>query len=240
MSSRLRFAIVTTLTILAVTITFSLGRWQLSRAAEKERLQHQMESRRALPEIQAGDLLAAVDPAPLLERRVSLRGRWLADRTIYLDNRQMNGRVGFFVLTPLALEGDGPVVMVQRGWAARDFQERSRLPPVTTPAGIVEMRGQLVPQPSRTYALGQSETGAIRQNLDMAAFASEIGRSLLPISIRETGPSSEGLVRDWPDIAAGVEKHHGYAFQWFGLCALVVLLYVWFQIVRRFIQVRAS
>jgi len=27
-----------------------------------------------------------------------------------------------------------------------------------------------------------------------------------------------------------VSKHHGYAFQWFALCALVALLYLWFQI----------
>ena len=48
------------------------------------------------------------------------------------------------------------------------------------------------------------------------------------------GSASEGLLRDWPQINAGVQKHYGYAFQWFGLSVLVVLLYVWFQLVRRF------
>jgi surfeit locus 1 family protein len=33
-------------------------------------------------------------------------------------------------------------------------------------------------------------------------------------------------------VASGVEKHHGYAFQWFGLSGLISLLYVWFQIVQ--------
>jgi surfeit locus 1 family protein len=28
-----------------------------------------------------------------------------------------------------------------------------------------------------------------------------------------------------------VAKHHGYAFQWFALCALIGLLYVWFQLI---------
>ena len=32
--------------------------------------------------------------------------------------------------------------------------------------------------------------------------------------------------------AAGVDKHHGYAFQWFALCALTAGLYVWFQIIQ--------
>ena len=42
------------------------------------------------------------------------------------------------------------------------------------------------------------------------------------------------LRRDWPEPTTGVDKHYGYAFQWFGLSVLVVLLYVWFQLVRRF------
>ena len=32
--------------------------------------------------------------------------------------------------------------------------------------------------------------------------------------------------------AADVHKHYGYAFQWFALCALIVGLYVWFQLIR--------
>ncbi|MCY7369684.1 MAG: hypothetical protein LH479_02135, partial [Polaromonas sp.] len=37
-------------------------------------------------------------------------------------------------------------------------------------------------------------------------------------------------LRDWPAPNVGVEKHYGYAFQWFGLCALTVVLYGWFQV----------
>ena len=41
--------------------------------------------------------------------------------------------------------------------------------------------------------------------------------------------ASEGLQRDWDAPDTGVDKHHGYAFQWFALCALLVGLYAWFQ-----------
>jgi len=41
-------------------------------------------------------------------------------------------------------------------------------------------------------------------------------------------------------VGTGVDKHYGYAFQWFGLCGLMALLYVWFQIVRRFIRPRSQ
>ena len=39
-------------------------------------------------------------------------------------------------------------------------------------------------------------------------------------------------------IGAGVDKHYGYAFQWFGLSSLIALLYVWFQLVRRLLRPR--
>jgi surfeit locus 1 family protein len=40
-------------------------------------------------------------------------------------------------------------------------------------------------------------------------------------------------LRDWPVVNAGVEKHHGYAAQWFALTALIVGLFAWFQLRRR-------
>ena len=52
---------------------------------------------------------------------------------------------------------------------------------------------------------------------------------------QEPGESSlmtDGLLRDWPVVAAGIHKHYGYAFQWFALSALTVTLYAWFQIIR--------
>jgi surfeit locus 1 family protein len=42
------------------------------------------------------------------------------------------------------------------------------------------------------------------------------------------------LLREWAAPNLGVDKHYGYAFQWFGLCALVFILYGWFQLVLPF------
>jgi len=54
---------------------------------------------------------------------------------------------------------------------------------------------------------------------------------LLGVSVLQTGDADDGLQRDWPRITADVHKHHGYAFQWFGLCTLAGVLYVWFQFI---------
>jgi surfeit locus 1 family protein len=69
----------------------------------------------------------------------------------------------------------------------------------------------------------------------MPSLARESGLPLRPLSVMqldEPGQPPDGLLREWPAPAAGVHKHHGYAFQWFALSALSILLYVWFQLIR--------
>lgn len=238
MSARTRFWLLTALALLAIGVTFVLGRWQLSRAEQKAVLQSRMETQAVLPELD-GPAALNTPVTELLQRRIRVSGRWLADKTVFLDNRQMGGRAGFFVVTPLQLEGYTQYLLVQRGWVPRNFQDRMQVPQVQTPAGLVEVVGRIVPPPGKLYELGTAEKGAIRQNLDLVRFAAETGLSLAPVSVQELGAASDGLLRDWPQAGSGIEKHHGYAFQWFGLSALIAILYVWFQIVRRFIPRRS-
>lgn len=229
-SARTRFWMVSVATVLTMAVTASLGLWQLDRAAQKRALQAQINDRSGLPAWGNADLLQATDLAAGVYRPVNLTGTWVPEASVFLDNRQMNQRVGFFLVTPLQLEGSDRVVLVQRGWVGRDFTDRSRVPAIATPAGTVRVLGRLAPPPSKLFELGEAGTGPIRQNVDLAAFQRETGLPLLEVSVQQTGDASEGLLREWPQVALDVGKHHGYAFQWFALCALAGILYVWFQI----------
>ncbi len=227
-----RFWVITLAAVLGVSAGLALGAWQLSRAAQKNALHAAMAARRALPALDGRELAAVKNEADVLWRPVRLRGRWVAGQTLFLDNRQMRGKVGFDVLTPLRIDGGEVVVMVQRGWVQRNFSERDRLPAIQTPTDAVEVGGLIVPPPPKLYAFAGPESGAIRQNLDLAEFR---GRTRLPLStglsVRQTGPGSEGLLRDWTEPGSGVEKNYGYAFQWFALGVLIAILYVWFQFI---------
>jgi surfeit locus 1 family protein len=229
---------ITIAALMAVVMTLALGRWQLSRADQKEAYQALTESQASLSSLDAQALLTAPDQMSLVHRKIVLRGRWLAQHTIYLDNRQMNDKVGQFVLTPFQMEGSAAVVMVQRGWVARNFLDRLNVTPVSTPDGVVELQGRIAPPPSKLYELGNAEKTVLRQNIDLKAFSAEINLPLLLVSVQQSGAASDGLLREWHQVASGVEKHYGYAFQWFALSALISILYVWFQIVRRFKQPR--
>ena len=235
MSPKLRLALLTAGALIGLAVTFSLGRWQLSRAAQKEALYAAIQSQHTRPPVGLADLTGPVKADALLHRQVRLRGQWVAQKTVFLDNRQMHDLTGFYVVTPLKLTGSNTTILVQRGWVARNFLNRTALPVVDSPAGEIEVLGRMAPPPSKLYAFKGVEAGAIRQNLDLADFSMETGLALLPMSVLQSGPTEGLLQRDWPPANLGVEKHYGYAFQWFGLCALIAILYVWFQIVRRFI-----
>ncbi len=229
-----RFWLLTLAAVLVAAGTFSLGQWQLRRAAQKEALQAAIEASNRRPALDGKALAAIKNIADDLHRRVAVQGVWQAAHTVYLDNRPMSGRTGFWVFTPLLLQESRQVILVQRGWVPRDFTDRTRLPPVATPAGLVTVEGRIAPPPSKLYEFKGGDVGAIRQNLDLAAFRLETGLPLLEASLLQTGAPSEGLLREWAAPNLGVDTHYGYAFQWFGLCALVVGLYAWFQVMLPF------
>jgi len=236
MSPRARALTVLLAAFVGVAATARLGLWQLDRAAQKQALQQALDERGARPPLAQAELAETEDAASAQHyRRVRLRGWWVSDRTVFLDNRQMNARPGFFVVTPLQLAHADRAVLVQRGWLPRDAADRTRLPTVPTPSGEVEVVGHIAPPPARLYEFADAATGAIRQNLDLTAFAHETGLRLAPLSVvQDAAPAGpdDGLMRQWPRPAVDVHKHYGYAFQWFALCALMAGLYVWFQLVR--------
>lgn len=232
----------------ACALTAWLGGWQVTRAQHKLALQAQLEHRRVLPPLAAADL--SRDPAVLdgqLQRAVRLQGRWRADATVWLDNRSMNGRAGFYAVTPLVL-GDGRAVLVQRGWWPRDAVERTHITAPAPPEGMVQVYGRIAAGASHYFALGPEPAGArpIRQNVDVAEYAREIRLPLLPLVVLQEDepgaatPAADGLLRQWPPPPVDVQKHYGYAFQWFALSALVLGLYVWFQILRPRCATRAA
>ena len=101
MNARTRWWTLTTAAVLACAATVYLGLWQLSRADQKNAIRASMVQREAGNQITSDTLAAAPDKAALHFQPAALAGEWLADRTIFLDNRQMRGRVGFYVVTPL-------------------------------------------------------------------------------------------------------------------------------------------
>jgi surfeit locus 1 family protein len=218
-------------------LTARFGVWQLSRAHAKLANAARVAERGALPPL-AGAAFAR-DPATAegqWQRHIVLTGEWDAAHTVFLMNRTMGERSGFYVMTPLRLP-DGSAVVVQRGWVARDDADPMKVPPVASPAGPVTVFGHVAPWPSHWIDIGHGAGGAVRQNLEPAPFAAESGLALRPATVVEdagAGNGADGLRRDWPsgDGGVGVTTNYGYAVQWFAMSVAFLGLYVWLQFVR--------
>jgi len=141
--------IVALATLVGVGVTASLGQWQLNRAATKQALHDTIKARGRLPALDNTALPCTPEAwSAQAQRPVALRGHWLNERTVWLDNRAMGGRAGLFMLTPLRLSvpaGQGvdcaATVLVQRGWVPRDPYDRLRVAPPPPGAGRSAAQG---------------------------------------------------------------------------------------------------
>lgn len=145
LSPKTRFWLLTSAALLVAALTFSLGQWQMSRAAQKQALMLAIEGQGNESMLNAVDLATFKNLQEAVHRRATFKGVWRADHTVFLDNRQMNGKTGLVVVTPLVLDSSGQVILVQRGWVMRNFEDRAKLPDIQTPSGTVTVHGRIAP-----------------------------------------------------------------------------------------------
>lgn len=270
MSPSQRRAVVWLAALIGIGITLKAGFWQLGRAEEKRVAHERMLAQRTQPPWRgmnwpcraasnASDAPDASAALPL-DKPVRLRGHWLQDKTVFLDNRPMDGMSGFVVVTPLALlpadaapACQGRVLLVERGWVPRDMNNRQHLPALPSPTGEVTVSGRVTAGLTRTFQLGSEalvDTATrgplLRQNADVAFWRQWLGQAplagaVLQVQAEETTlqmpdnvqqPQQGTLRRNWPEPGTGRDKHLAYAAQWFAMAALIAGLTIWFQIIR--------
>jgi cytochrome oxidase assembly protein ShyY1 len=47
-----------------------------------------------------------------------------------------------------------------------------------------------------------------------------------PFVIEQLSDTRDGLIRDWPRPSTGIDRHLGYAFQWYALAATAFIFFV--------------
>ena len=209
-----------------IALTIALGMWQLGRGHEKaalaariEQLAHEPAISVSTPELNAGDVEL---------RRVEARGIFEPKYMVLLDNRVRHGIAGYEVVMPLKLGDGSRYVLVDRGWLAGG-PVRSRLPEVKTPSETIVVHGRAVVPSRRFLELSTQITeGRVWQNLTLERYREAMPIAIQPFLIQQEneGAPDDGLIREWAPPDLGIERHYGYAFQWFALSALILILYL--------------
>jgi len=224
--------VISTLVTIALLYTMmSLGFWQLDRAEFKDTLQQKIEQRKNLSAVGLDELPLSSD-----ERRY-IPAKFIAEydeqHIFLLDNKILNGRVGYHVYTP-AKVSDGRAVLVSRGFVEMG-RTRDQLPELKTPPGNIEIQGLLDLPPSRALLLAENVQQTERwpvvlQYVDLAEISQLLGYELYDMILwlddGDAGKEKGLFEYDLPVLNLNSAKNNGYAFQWFAMSAALLIIYI--------------
>lgn len=218
--------IPTVVTLLLLTLLYSLGQWQLSRAHAKDNLKQQIESRRLNDPVEPGFLPTNKDDRQFVP--VTLTGRFNASKSFLLDNKVMKMNAGFNVVTPFELE-NGSWVLVNRGWIPRT-KYRKDLPEFETPDETQTLTGFVRTPYDKVFMLQDQQYDVrqwpvIIQSINIIEIEKVVDVKLASYVVKLDKNSAAGFDRNWPALKLDSSKHIGYAVQWFGLFVALMSIY---------------
>lgn len=234
--------------VLVVVVAFGwMGSWQLGVARDKagEQVRRQVAS---APRVPVEQVLQPQRAFPVVAdaRRVSVQGRYDADRSVLISGRLQHGRRGWWVVTAVRTTA-GAWLPVVRGWVPSPDDPASA--PGRVPAGQVELEGVLQPDeapaedapasgsgsaPQRLGSLDAAELvnlwGAPIYNGFLVLTAEHVASTVAPQPERVPAPGPQPTQLAWRNLA--------YALQWWVFAAFAVVL--WWKMVQQDAQERAA
>jgi surfeit locus 1 family protein len=215
--------------IVLLPVLVSLGFWQLGRAEQKRAIQAEYDARSLDERVEIGSRLQP--PDDLRFYRVVAHGTYEPQYQILIDNRVQDGRVGYYVITPLRIGGSSTLVLVNRGWVPMG-ETRDDLPKADVPTGMLEITGVATVPSDKFFTLSEppapkGKWQRVWQHMDMKRFAAAVPYPAQPVVILLDPESpAGGFVRRWARLDTGIAVHEGYAFQWFILAVTLFVAYL--------------
>ncbi|MGZ8161732.1 MAG: SURF1 family protein [Methylobacter sp.] len=231
----MKFEIVPTVAYLCLLpLLIALGIWQLERSEEK-RAFLKLEQRQAASEVLHLSPATEDNPEALRYRKVEVTGHYDNAHQFLIDNQVSDGKPGYFVLTPLVLEGAAKAVLVNRGWVPLN-RNRSILPDVEIKklqATTITGRINNFPRVGIKLAGANLPTAtwpSVVQVVDSNILAKTLGYPLFQFQVELDKDSQEGFKREWRTSTVMLpEQHTAYAIQWFALALTLTIIFIWYS-----------
>ena len=210
--------------IIFVPITISLGLWQIERANEKKVI------------ISNYDKLLVSTPIALQKEQplenwqpIETVGAY-QDLVVYEDNAINSGKAGFKVYH-LFQNGDGTFIFVHRGFIERNLI-KNNLPRIDTPVGKKNILGTTLFKQNNTFVKNIEESDIrIIQEFNAAVLIERFpilkDRYLHPFLFNLDVRDADKFQPIEKPVNMTATKHIGYAIQWFGLCAALIILTIY-------------
>lgn len=237
-----------------VWLTYSLGQWQTGRADEKQS-QLQLQAL-ALAESPVSPTAAQLNLDNMSYRKIQLQGRFNTKALIYIDNRQVKGHPAVQVIQGFQPEGANFLIPVDRGLLLRNPAEPRSAPNMPSvlngESELFVLEGTILPRFAQSAELtgvllgkegdiyrDESNGFQVWSNFSVLEFEKQFGQpvsnfvvTLQPVAhVGDSHPQVQkvgGFYHAAAPLQAQVAKHKGYAFQWFTMSAVLLLLTLFF------------
>ncbi len=223
----------TLLVVIAITAFGLLSSWQWSRA-EEERQARNAQIRQT--EVTRVDLITALEQLPPvvpgdLRRPIEVTGTYLPQFTVLVRQRPLDGRNGFWVVTPLRLEqtltSGSDSVWVNRGWMPATGAATAIVDPPPPPTGTVQVFGWLMPSETTREVINDLPVGQVRW-LDTEDLP-DLATPRLPVFVERVAsdPGDPDLLAlPLPEIDD--TQNISYAIQWLVFASIALAGWVFF------------
>jgi len=202
----------------------ALGVWQIDRGLDKRAEKRAFDSQAGFASWSNGMDVRSF-------QKLKATGRLDSQHQLLLENIIINSRYGYYVLTPLVVADDEPVLIINRGWFERS-QEDVDITALLLPEARVTVHGRAGSLPRAGYRMGDAITPgtdwpkrAVYPILDEVAQA--LGRDVQPFVLLLDPEDEYGFFRHWVPEEMGPGRHYAYALQWFAMGIVLAGLLVW-------------
>jgi len=201
-----------------------LSVWQISRGLEKSAEQQAFSSQAGFTTWTDGMEIRSF-------QRLKATGRFDSDRQVLLENIIINSRLGYYVVSPLRVAEDVPLLLVNRGWFERG-SDGIDVDGLALPPSTVTTRGRAGSLPRAGYRMGEAipnDAGwpklAVYPTLEEIAAA--LGEPVQPFVLLMDPEDESGFFRHWVPEEMGSTRHYAYALQWFAMAIVLAGLLIW-------------
>lgn len=214
-------------TLIFVALFSSLGVWQYHRAQQK-RLLIQAHADRA-QQAPLNDLVLKDSSPEHLYYPIQLKGHYLNQQQILLDNKTHEGRVGYEIYTPFEVANSKKRILIDRGWLPQSAN-RAELPELKPIQGTQIVKG-ILSTPPTYFALGamtetEAKTFPLRvQYINLNELTPLLGQDLSVYVLWLDPQDPRGFVRDWKVVLVGPERHILYTVQWFAFALSLLVIF---------------
>ena len=223
--------------LLLLTLLCSLGFWQLGRSEQKKQWLQQQQTAMQADSIDLNQQ-ENLGVNALRYQKVTVAGHYDGVHQFLLDNQIVDGKNGYFVMTPFFIDGHKMAVLVNRGWLPLG-PDRNTLPNIELQAPSTNITGRINQFPGVGFKLKGAEIPtdgwpSVVQVIDSSVLSAKLGYPLADYQLELEPSLVGGYKREWKIVTPiPPEKHLAYAVQWFGLALTLTVLFIWISIKNR-------